>query len=171
MKTLISIYGHIYVGHLIVEINELFWKGLTILSMGNHVYWSWVARLKTQNSRKCWNAQKFSTTPMSPKKRSSYSLRCKKVSKTPFKIALSNIILYYLLKGSFSRDFTYSAFSLWLCSSERIRGIHGNSKFFTQFQRFLSRSDLKIWHYTDFRNLKWIPLRCFCVKTPQLPGF
>ena len=81
------------------------------------------------------------------------------------------LILYYLLKGSFSRDFTYSAFSLWLCSSERIRGIYGNSKFFTQFQRFLSRSDLKIWHYTDFRNLKWIPLRRFCVKTPQLPGF
>ena len=101
MKTLISIYGHIYVGHLIVEINELFWKGLTILSMGNHVYWSWVARLKTQNSRKCRNAQKFSTTPMSPKKRSSYSLRCRKVSKTPFKMHYQILSYIIFLKVAF----------------------------------------------------------------------
>ena len=81
------------------------------------------------------------------------------------------IILYYLHKGSFSRDSAYSAFLLWLYSSERIREIRGNSKFFIQFQRFLSRSNFKIGHYADFRNLKWIQLRCFSAKTTQLPGF
>ena len=47
--------------------------------------------------------------------------------------------------------------------------IHGNYNFFTQSQTFLS--NVKIWHYTDFRNLQWIPLRCFSAKTRQFPRF
>ena len=31
--------------------------------------------------------------------------------------------------------------------------------------------NLKIWHYTDFRNLEWIPPRCFSTKRRQFLGF
>ena len=60
------------------------------------------------------------------------------------KCIIKYYFIYYLHKDSFSRDSAYSAFSLWLYSSELIRGTHGNSKFLTQFHRFLSRSNSKI---------------------------
>ena len=62
------------------------------------------------------------------------------------------LVIFPCPELAFSINSPDSAFSIWHYSSERKRGISGNVQIFNQLQRFLS--NLKIWHYTDFRNLQ-----------------